>query len=169
MGGPCPGTVGRFRPDGPDLSATVHQTHPLAVPCLAVAPSTTSQWNQRKLAPNYRLVSVKDGTGAAGVSACGGWVAESLGSRPAEHTEDTRNAQSARDTITRTQRRKAQPPFSGPFVPQSGLLLSSSGCYNRNLSCSVSGPTGLITRARTRTPEEGASGFNAACAPLSKG
>lgn len=89
---PRPGTVRRSRPDGPELSATVHQAHPLAAPRLAMAPSTASQWNQRKLAPNYSLISVRDGTGAAGVSVCGGWAAESLRDRGARrgHAERTR-------------------------------------------------------------------------------
>lgn len=64
----------------------VQRSRPLLIKCarspsLAVAPSTASQWKQRKLAPNYRLVSVKDGSGAAGVSVCEGWVAESLRDR----------------------------------------------------------------------------------------
>lgn len=152
MGGPCPGTVSRFWPDGPGLSATVHQTHPLAAPRLAMAPSTTSQWNQRKLAPNYRLISVKDGTGAAGVSVCGGWVAESLWDRGPQSRQRTRRTHTeARDTITRAGKQKAQPPFSGRFVPQSGLLLPSSGCHNRNHLCPVSDPTGLITHTHTHT------------------
>lgn len=64
----------------------VQRQRPLLIKCarspsLAVAPSAASQWKQRKLAPNYRLVSVKDGSGAAGVSVCEGWVAESLRDR----------------------------------------------------------------------------------------
>lgn len=47
--------------------ATVHQMCPLALSCLAMALGIMSQWNQRKLAPNYRLLCVKNGTGAAGV------------------------------------------------------------------------------------------------------
>lgn len=65
------GSSGRSQPLGQMVRsrviATVHQTHPLASSCLAMAPSITSQWNERKLAPNYRLLSVKNGTGAAGV------------------------------------------------------------------------------------------------------
>lgn len=77
MGGPCPGpnvSTGNSGQRQPLVQmvrsralATVHQTHPLPLSCLAMAPSIMSQWNQRKLAPNYRLLSVKNGTGAAGV------------------------------------------------------------------------------------------------------
>lgn len=97
---------------------------PLAVSCLAVAPSTASQWNQRKLAPNYSPISVKDGSGAAGVSVREAWVAESLRDRGLQSAQRTRRTRTeARDTITRTEKQEAQPrpPFSGRFVPQSGL------------------------------------------------
>lgn len=86
MGGPCPGpnvsmgSNGQRQPLGQMVRsralATVHQTHQLALSCLAMAPSIMSQWNQRKLAPNYRLLSVKNGTGAGGVCQCveAGWL-----------------------------------------------------------------------------------------------
>lgn len=75
--GPCPGpnvsmgSSGQHQPLGQmvlsRVLATVHQMYPFPLSCLAMAPSIMSQWNQRKLAPNYRLLSVKNGSGAAGV------------------------------------------------------------------------------------------------------
>lgn len=96
-------------------------------------------------------------------------MAESLWDRGPQSRQRTRRTHTeAGDTITRAEKQKAQPPFSGRFVPQLGLLLlPSSGCHNRNHLCPVSDPTGLITH--THTPEDGASGFNATYAPLSKG
>lgn len=165
---PCPALA------PPDAFGQMDQTYrPLFIkrtcsPRLAMAPSTTSQWNQRKLAPNYRLISVKDGTGGAGVSVCGGWVAESLWDRGPQSRKRTRRTHTeARDTITRAEKQKAQPPFSGPFVPQPGLL-PSSRCHSTTHLCPVSDPTGLITHTHTHTPEDGASGFYAAYVPLRK-
>lgn len=75
-------------PDGPAgfvALVAVHQIQParsLCV-CLTMAPSVVSERNQRKLAPNYRLLSVKNGTGAHGVchhagaawlTHCGTWA-----------------------------------------------------------------------------------------------
>lgn len=77
MGGPCPGPSVSMGNSGHRQSlgqmvrsralATVHQMHQLTLSCLTMAPSIMSQWNQRKLAPNYRLLSVKNRTGADGV------------------------------------------------------------------------------------------------------
>lgn len=123
MGGPCPGpsvsrdSSGQRQPLGQMVSsqvlATVHQMHPRALSCLAMAPSIMSQWNQRKLAPNYRLLSVKNGIGSGEL--CHHVEAAWLTHRGTEahrphssHRECVRN--SWRGSHTHTHKRKGRPP-----------------------------------------------------------
>lgn len=148
MGGPCPGTVRRLCPDGPELSATVDRMRRLAM-----APSTASQWNQRKLAPNYSLVSVKDGSGAPGVSVCEGWVAESLRDLGLQSAQNAHRGQG--HDYTHGKAGGSASLFWSICAPVGSA--SSPGCHNRNHLCSVSDPTGLITH----TPAASASGFSA--------
>lgn len=123
MGGPCPGpnvsrdSSGQRQPLGQMVSsrvlATVHQMRPRALSCLAMAPSIMSQWNQRKLAPNYRLLSVKNGIGSGEL--ChrveAAWLTHcrTEAHRPhSSHRECARN--SWRDTHIRTSERVDLPP-----------------------------------------------------------
>lgn len=128
MGGPCPGpnvstgSSGQCQPLGQMVRcralATVHQMRPLALSCLAMAPSIMSQWNQRKLAPNYRLLSVKNGTGAGGVCQRveAGWLTHcgTEARRPrrghAKHTHTGHGGDTIDCTHICTHKQKAEPP-----------------------------------------------------------
>lgn len=174
VGGPCPGlnfSTGSSRQRQPlgqmvrsRALAAVHEMHPLTLSCLTMAPSITSQWNQRKLAPNYRLLSVRNGTGAGGV--CQrvevGWLTHC--ETKADHAEDIQNIHTGHrgHTSDCTHICMGTSLLSGWFVPQQGLLPHQQGCHNRNHLCSISDPKGLITH----TMEADASGFYAPQAPL---
>jgi len=91
---------------------SICQMYQLTLSCLTMAPSIMSQWNERKLAPNYRLLSLKNGTGAGGVCHCveAGWL-----SHCGTEAEDIQNTHTGHEEITHiywnTRERRGEPPF----------------------------------------------------------
>ena len=152
--------------------ATVHRMNQLTLSCLAMAPSIMSQWNQRKLAPNYRPLSVKTLTGAGGVcqrveagwlTHCGDW-GRYYTQRTSEHMHRAWRTQVMTHicTGTHTGIRLKLPSFWLIWATAGSAPPTLLGCHNRNHLCSISDPTGLITH----TMEADASGFYAPQAPL---